>query len=59
MPVVRDGHHQIVAGTGVRREADPEQSADRDAVLVLEDGSQGSGAGVIGAARSRLRIARW
>ncbi|WP_156110814.1 hypothetical protein [Streptomyces adustus] len=58
MPVVRDGHHQIVAGTGARREADPEQSADRDAVLVLEDGSQGSGAGVTGAARSRLRIAR-
>lgn len=43
--VVRDDHDQVTAVLGVRREADPEESTDRDAVLVLEDRTPGCGRG--------------
>lgn len=48
MTIARDDHHQVVAASGVRREADPEKSADGDAVLVLEDGLPGFGRGYHG-----------
>jgi hypothetical protein len=43
--VAGDDQDQVMAALGVRREADPEKPADRDAVLVLEDGPPGFGRG--------------
>lgn len=45
MTVAGDDHHQVMAVLGVRREADPEKPAYRDAVLVREDGPPGFGCG--------------
>ncbi|AOW90850.1 hypothetical protein BC342_34860 [Streptomyces olivaceus] len=43
--VVRNDHDQVVSALGMRREADAEQSANRDAVRVLEDGAPWRGRG--------------